>query len=97
MGKATVASPQSLVGLQANGTPPVLTASDPSEWVDAVLHLLDDEADRRRLGMEGRRFVESRHRWEQCLEPLGAILDLPVHIGGGIGNMAQAGLTPTSH
>lgn len=98
MGKATVASPQSLVGLQANGTPPVLTASDPSEWVDAVLHLLGDEADRRRLGMEGRRFVESHHRWEQCLEPLRAILDLPGHtLLSGIGNMVQASLTPTSH
>ncbi len=96
MGKATVASPQSLVGLQANGTPPVLTASDPSEWVDAVIHLLDDEVDRRRLGIEGRRFVESHHRWEQCLEPLCAILDLPGRTGGGIGNRVQAGLTPTS-
>ena len=97
MGKATVASPQSLVGLQANGTPPVLTASDPSEWVDAVLHLLGDEAGRRRLGIEGRRFVESHHRWEQCLEPLGTILDLPECIAGRIGHIAPAGMTPTSH
>ncbi len=50
MGKATVASPQSLAGLPARGAVPALTASTPSEWVDAVIGLMDDPERRRRLG-----------------------------------------------
>ena len=77
MGKATVASPQSLVGLQARGTVPVLTASTSTEWVESVLRLMDDPALRRRLGSDGRRYVEASHCWDRSLEPLGPILGLP--------------------
>jgi sugar transferase (PEP-CTERM/EpsH1 system associated) len=76
MGKATVASPQSLVGLQARGTVPVLTASTPTEWVDSVIRLMDDPALRRKLGCDGRRYVEESHCWDRSLEPLGSILGL---------------------
>ena len=77
MGKATVASPQSLAGLQARGSVPVLTASTPDEWVESVTRLLDDPAERRRLGRDGRRYVEEFHHWDRSLEPLGPILGLP--------------------
>jgi polysaccharide biosynthesis protein PslH len=77
MGKATVASPQSLAGLRTRGPVPVLTASTPTEWVESVVRLMDDPALRRRLGSDGRRYVEESHRWDRCLEPLGSILGLP--------------------
>ncbi len=76
MGKATVASPQSLIGLQGHGPVPVLCASAPSQWVESVTRLMDDTVGRRRLGEEGRRYVEEFHHWDRALEPLGSILGL---------------------
>lgn len=76
MGKATVASPQSLAGLQAEGSVPVLAATTREEWVASVVQLMDDAALRARLGRDGRRFVEESRRWDRCLEPLEAILGL---------------------
>jgi polysaccharide biosynthesis protein PslH len=77
MAKAVVASPQSLAGLPARGTVPVLSASTPAEWIESVIRLLDNPAQRRRLGGDGRSYVEESHRWDRCLEPLGSILGLP--------------------
>jgi hypothetical protein len=77
MGKATVASPQSLAGLRARGSVPALTASTPEEWIESVTRLLDDPAEQRRLGRDGRRYVEEFHHWDRSLEPLGPILGLP--------------------
>jgi sugar transferase (PEP-CTERM/EpsH1 system associated) len=76
MGKATVASPQSLVGLQGHGSVPVLIASTPSQWVESVTRLMGDMVERRRLGEEGRHYVEEFHHWDRALEPLESILGL---------------------
>jgi sugar transferase (PEP-CTERM/EpsH1 system associated) len=76
MSKATVASPQSLAGLGSQAAVPALGASTPAEWVDAVVGLMDDPDRRRRLGREGRRYVEEFHCWDHRLEPLGPILGL---------------------
>ena len=76
MGKATVASPQSLVGLQGHGSIPVLCASTPLQWVESVTRLMGDMVERRRLGDEGRHFVEEFHHWDRALEPLESILGL---------------------
>ena len=76
MGKAAVGSPQSLAGLPARGTVPVLSAATPSQWVELVIRLMDDPALRRRLGCDGRRYVEEAHCWDRSLEPLGPILGL---------------------
>ncbi len=73
MGKATVASPEALAGLQANGPQPVVRADSPGEWTEAILGLLDSQSECRRLGAEARRFVEMHHSWEHCLRPMGAI------------------------
>jgi glycosyltransferase involved in cell wall biosynthesis len=78
MGKATVASPQSLAGLRARGSVPVVSASTSEEWIESVTRLLDDPAERRQLGRDGRRYVEEFHHWDRSLEPLGSILGLPV-------------------
>jgi sugar transferase (PEP-CTERM/EpsH1 system associated) len=76
MGKAAVASPQALTGLGAQAGTHVLAAAAPSEWVAAVLRLLEDPALRHRLGTAGRHYVEERHRWDSCLEPFAALLHL---------------------
>lgn len=77
MGKAIVASPQSLTGLAGHGSVPALVASGRAEWVDAVVRLMDDRDERRRLGESGRLFVETIHHWHGVLEPLESILQLP--------------------
>ena len=77
MGKAVVASPQSLAGLRAEPGVHLLSASTPGEWVEAVTRLLDDEGLRQRLGAAGRRYVEENHHWEGCLEPFRALFGLP--------------------
>jgi sugar transferase (PEP-CTERM/EpsH1 system associated) len=77
MGKAVVASPQALVGLQMVPGVHALAASTPREWAEAVSRLLSDESLRRRFGVAGRGYVEEHHRWETCLEPFGALLGLP--------------------
>ena len=77
MGKAVVASPQTLLGLKASPGTHLLRASSPGEWAGAVLRLFADEDLRLRLGLAGRRYVEENHRWECCLEPFGPLLGLP--------------------
>ncbi len=76
MGKAVVASPQALAGLQPRTDVPAVTARSPEEWVEHVVRLLDDEALRRQLGARGRQYVEDHHDWDTCLKPLGSLLGL---------------------
>ncbi len=92
MSKATVASPQSLAGLQARGGVPALTASTAAEWVESVVRLMDDPGLRRRLGADGRRFVEESRRWDRCLEPLESILGLGSFAGRAVADPAGLGL-----
>lgn len=80
MAKAVVATPRSLAALRVEPGTHLLSAETPAEWIESTLRLLADAPLRRRLGEAGRRHVEEHHRWERCLEPLGALLDLP-HVG----------------
>jgi sugar transferase (PEP-CTERM/EpsH1 system associated) len=94
MGKATVASPPALAALQTRPGAHLLAASSRAEWVEAVSHLLGDEALRRRLGAAGRRFVEEHHDWDRCLGPLASLLglgELPMEIGCQLGEDVQSG------
>jgi glycosyltransferase involved in cell wall biosynthesis len=77
MGKAVVASPQSLEGLQVDPGLHLLTASTPEEWEKAVCCLFESPEERQRLGSAGRRYVEEHHRWDCCLEAFRSLLDLP--------------------
>jgi glycosyltransferase involved in cell wall biosynthesis len=76
MAKATVASPQALAGLKGKPEVPVVAASSPREWVEAIDHLLADPGARQRLGSAGRAYVEAHYQWERCLEPFGPLLGL---------------------
>jgi sugar transferase (PEP-CTERM/EpsH1 system associated) len=81
MGKATVASPQSLAALQVQPGVHVLSAASSHEWAEAILRLLEDADLRQRLGTAGRRYVEEHHHWDRCLEPLGTLLGLSAGSG----------------
>ena len=74
MGKAIVASPEPIVGLQAEPGVHLVRAATPDEWVERVTELLDDADLRAEIGTAGMAYVNAYHRWEQCLEPLGRIL-----------------------
>lgn len=76
MGKAVVASPESLKGIAANPGEHLVAASTPHEWVDAIENLFDDAALRTQLGAAGRQYVEQKHDWDRCLEPFAALLGL---------------------
>ena len=76
MSKAVIASPQALAGLGRRDDAPVLCARSPEEWVVQVGKLLDQPEERRRLGVEGRRYVERNHDWERCLRPFDPLLGL---------------------
>lgn len=76
MGKATVVSPEARKGVDTPTGVPVLTASSPQEWIEAVNRLLAHSEERRGLGTAGRRFVEQNHRWERNLKPLEGLLGL---------------------
>lgn len=77
MGKAVVASPAALAGIDATPGVHLLCCRTASEWSDTVTQLMDDADSRIRLGKAARRFVEERHHWGRCLEPFGEILELP--------------------
>ncbi len=76
MGKAVVASPQALTGLRYQDDAPPLCARSAREWIEVVGRLLDQPEERRRLGGEGRRYVETHHDWDVCLRPFVALLGL---------------------
>lgn len=77
MGKAVVASPQALAGLGERRGVPALCAATSVEWVEQVGRLLGDPELRRRLGAQGRHYVEAHHDWDRCLGPLNELLGLP--------------------
>jgi sugar transferase (PEP-CTERM/EpsH1 system associated) len=76
MARPVVASPPALAGLGNPSRLPTLLAGEPQEWVEAVGDLLGDEAERRRLGQAGRRYVEEHHSWQRCLNPFLGLLGL---------------------
>src|SRR5262249_3307010 len=74
MGKAVVASPACVAGLQTQHDVHLKVAGNVGEWTETVLSLLANQDERERLGAAGRRYVELHHRWETCLGPLGNLL-----------------------
>ena len=76
MGKAVVATPDPLVGLDiVHGTHAFL-AKTPNEWIEQLDQLLHDATLRREVGLAGQTWVTTHHRWEQCLEPLDALIGI---------------------
>jgi sugar transferase (PEP-CTERM/EpsH1 system associated) len=75
-GKAVVASPPALAALKCQPGVELQSASSPTEWVRAILHLLENQELRKELGLAGRKYVEGHHAWDVCLEPLNDLLGL---------------------
>ena len=70
MGRAVVASPQAIEGLDVNIGEEVLRAESPDEWIAAVLGLLSDGGRRERLGQAARKRVVSDYSWASRMAPL---------------------------
>jgi len=70
MGRAVLAAPLCLQGMETEPGRHLLTATTPEEWRVGLERLLHDEALRAGLGTAGREFVEEHHCWDRCLEPL---------------------------
>lgn len=76
MGKAVVASPPALAGLEVEPGRHVLEAGSPDQWIEALMNLFESAELRGELGRAGRKYVESKHSWEARLRPLSTILGL---------------------
>lgn len=57
-------------GIEASHGREVLIADDPDATVTAVVRLLADPGERRRLGAAARHLAEERYDWPRCLVPL---------------------------
>jgi sugar transferase (PEP-CTERM/EpsH1 system associated) len=75
MGRAVIGSPQSLAGFASEV--PAIRAETVDEWVVQLSTLLESPEKRLALGIEGRRFAETYHDWDRCLEPFAELLQLP--------------------
>jgi sugar transferase (PEP-CTERM/EpsH1 system associated) len=70
MGKAVVATPQSLEGLHSAAQGALLETVRPEEWFDRIISLFNDRPQVAQVGRMARTYVEHWHSWEACLEPL---------------------------
>lgn len=74
MGKAVVCTPQALEGIRATPGRDVLVADDACGFTDCVVRLLQDEASRVQLEINGRRCVEAGYSWGKNLATLERLL-----------------------
>ena len=91
-GRAVVASPQALEGLELAEGSDVLGASTPREWKETILSLLSDEAQRRGIEQAARRRVEQDYAWSARLAPLVAMCGRLV--GGESGQSPKTASSP---
>lgn len=57
----------------------VVPDGDPTIAAEKLSRLVKDPALRRRMGMEGRRWVEERYEWEQCADCMVRLLEQNAH------------------
>ncbi len=74
MGKAVVATSQSIEGLELRDEEHLLLADTPAEFAAKVLHLLNDPARADRLAQAGQAFVVHRYSWESSARQLEKVL-----------------------
>jgi sugar transferase (PEP-CTERM/EpsH1 system associated) len=91
MGKAVLASPQALEGVDATPGREVLLAGEVDGWVHAIVAALADDAGRAATGRAARGHIEESYGWDARLAPLDALLEAPRH---GAPAPARAPVTP---
>ena len=73
-GVPVVASRVAAGGVDASSPEHFLVASAPEEYVAAILRIIDDPAERRRLSIAGRERMLSHHDWEKSMQRLDGII-----------------------
>lgn len=74
MGKPVVASPEALYGLELNRHQDVICAHTVDEWTQALEQLFRNQQRCIELGQHARNYVEQKHSWSACLQPLEELL-----------------------
>ncbi|MBN1912740.1 MAG: glycosyltransferase, partial [Pirellulales bacterium] len=98
MGKAVLATPQALEGLDVEHDVHIHEAKTGTEWSEALYRLFEDEPLRERLGQAGRAYVERHHHWDAKLAPLAPLLGLPEkERGEPTGEEAETLTAPIHH
>jgi sugar transferase (PEP-CTERM/EpsH1 system associated) len=75
MGVPTVASTVAAGGVDAEPGRHLFTASSPREFADAVIRLLEDPAERKRVGDAARARVMSHHSWKHSMERVDRLIE----------------------
>jgi sugar transferase (PEP-CTERM/EpsH1 system associated) len=94
MGLPVLATPQALEGLRTQAGIQALSATAARDFADWAVRLFGDERLCRRLGEEGREYVEQHHCWSRCLAPLGEILAAPCLPAAKPARRERANLVP---
>jgi sugar transferase (PEP-CTERM/EpsH1 system associated) len=75
MGKAVLATPQALEGLDVvAGETADMASDEPEAFARAAIDLLLDDERRRLMGRRAREWVVEHHAWDACLKPLEGLL-----------------------
>ena len=74
-GLPVVTSPVAAGGVDAIDSEHVLVARTPDEQASAILHVLSDPAERRRLAGSARARMLSHHAWDRAMQRLDGIID----------------------
>ena len=74
-GVPVIASRVAAGGVDASAPEHLLTATTPDEYVEAILRVLDDPAERTRLARAGRARMLSHHAWPQSMRRLDGIVE----------------------
>ena len=75
MGVPVVASRVAAGGVDASAPEHFLVASTPDEYRAAILRIIEDPAERRRLSISGRERMLSHHAWERSMQRLDGIIE----------------------
>lgn len=79
-----VCTREGLEGLEARSGRDLLVANSPREFADQVCRLLADGGLRRQVGLAGRRYVETHHRWADAAHRLEGLyreaIDRQIHL-----------------
>ncbi|WP_291994449.1 TIGR03087 family PEP-CTERM/XrtA system glycosyltransferase [Candidatus Accumulibacter sp. ACC003] len=75
MGVPVVTSRVAAGGVDAESVTHFLVADTPQEYSEAILRILDDPAERRRLALAGRQRMLSNHAWPHSMARLDGIID----------------------